>query len=361
MRRDLSTPRHPRVSVVEISRLVSGWYHGGGFPFNGWRAAGPGHSDRRPATPLDRPSRPRLLSRLRTARPLFRGLSIVPGKLVRRTRGPPPPAARLRDGRLSSNASWKAAARLRPRAPRRRALREPGTVAVLTGQQAGLFGGPLFTLLKAVTAMRLARRLGDEHGIAVVPVFWVDAEDHDLDEIRGCHVLDGELTRAAVSLNLDVPTGTSASAIALDGSVREPLDALRAVLPATEFTAEVTDGLAAGVPAGSTSRRGLRPLARTAARPARAGGVRRVGFRPPSRSHGRCSSARSGTRDAPRGSPRRPARSWPRSAITRGRRAGGRSASSRAGRGVAAPLHCDRPLGLDAGRRDFWTTVPNVP
>ena len=124
-------------------------------------------------------------------------------------------------------------------------LREPGTVAVLTGQQAGLFGGPLFTLLKAVTAMRLARRLGDEHGIAVVPVFWVDAEDHDLDEIRGCHVLDGELTRAAVALNLDVPTGTSASAVVLDGSVREPLDALRAVLPATEFTAEVTDGLAA--------------------------------------------------------------------------------------------------------------------
>ncbi len=124
-------------------------------------------------------------------------------------------------------------------------LRDAGTVAVVTGQQAGLFGGPLFTLLKAITAMRLARRLAEEHGAAVVPVFWVDAEDHDLDEISGCHVLNGELTRVAVTLDVDVPAGTSAAAVELDGSIRETLDALRAALPPTEFTAEVTGALAA--------------------------------------------------------------------------------------------------------------------
>ena len=124
-------------------------------------------------------------------------------------------------------------------------LRDAGTVAVVTGQQAGLFGGPLFTLLKALTAMRLARRLAEEHGAAVVPVFWVDAEDHDLAEISGCHVLDGELTRVAVSLDVDVPAGTSAAAVELDGSIRGTLDALRAALAPTEFTAEVTDALAA--------------------------------------------------------------------------------------------------------------------
>lgn len=125
-----------------------------------------------------------------------------------------------------------------------------GTVAILTGQQAGLFGGPLYTLLKALTAIALARRVESEHGVAAVPVFWVDAEDHDLDEVRGCHVLNGELERVPVSLDLSAPPGTSAAAVTLDESIRETLDALRVALPATEFTAEVTDALASSYAPG---------------------------------------------------------------------------------------------------------------
>jgi uncharacterized protein YllA (UPF0747 family) len=44
-------------------------------------------------------------------------------------------------------------------------------VAIVTGQQAGLFGGPLYTLLKAITAIRLAERMRREHDVPVVPVF----------------------------------------------------------------------------------------------------------------------------------------------------------------------------------------------
>ena len=54
-------------------------------------------------------------------------------------------------------------------------LRDPHTVAVVTGQQAGLFGGPLFTVVKALTAIRLAEQLRTEHQVAAVPVFWIDA------------------------------------------------------------------------------------------------------------------------------------------------------------------------------------------
>ena len=74
------------------------------------------------------------------------------------------------------------------------ALADPSTVAIVTGQQAGLFGGPLFTLLKAVTAIRLSARLSREHGVTAVPVFWIDAEDHDWDEIAGCGVLAADQT-----------------------------------------------------------------------------------------------------------------------------------------------------------------------
>lgn len=63
-----------------------------------------------------------------------------------------------------------------------------GGCAVVTGQQAGLFMGPLFTLYKAATAVRLARALQIETGRPVVPIFWLQTEDHDLPEIAHCVV-----------------------------------------------------------------------------------------------------------------------------------------------------------------------------
>ena len=83
-------------------------------------------------------------------------------------------------------------------------LSDPATRVVITGQQAGLFGGPLFTLLKAMTAMRLAAEVERTHGVAVVPVFWIDAEDHDWPEVSGCTVLDSELAPQTVRL-ADLP------------------------------------------------------------------------------------------------------------------------------------------------------------
>ena len=122
-------------------------------------------------------------------------------------------------------------------------LREDRTVAVVTGQQAGLFGGPLFTLLKALTTIKLARQVAVDHDVTVVPIFWVDAEDHDLDEIRACHVLDAELSRTAVTLDLGAPPGTSAATVQLDASVTTALAQLRNALPATEFTDDVVGRL----------------------------------------------------------------------------------------------------------------------
>ena len=68
-----------------------------------------------------------------------------------------------------------------------------GAVAVVTGQQVGLFGGPAFSFYKALTAIQAAHELSQK-GIAAVPVFWMATEDHDVDEVR--HVTwfhDGEL------------------------------------------------------------------------------------------------------------------------------------------------------------------------
>ncbi|MBK7863686.1 MAG: bacillithiol biosynthesis BshC [Archangiaceae bacterium] len=66
---------------------------------------------------------------------------------------------------------------------RRCSLLEPGEVAVVTGQQIGLFLGPLYSVYKAATAVACARALELETGVRCRPVFWLQTEDHDAEEI----------------------------------------------------------------------------------------------------------------------------------------------------------------------------------
>ncbi len=123
-------------------------------------------------------------------------------------------------------------------------LADPRTVAVVTGQQAGLFGGPLFTLLKALTALKLAQKVAREHGVPAVAIFWIDAEDHDWDEVRSCTVFDEALTARSASLP-PRPPGDPApvASVRLDHHITAALDQLETLLPATEFRDGVLEGL----------------------------------------------------------------------------------------------------------------------
>ena len=117
-------------------------------------------------------------------------------------------------------------------------LADPRTVAVLTGQQAGLFGGPLFTLLKAITALKLAARIEREFQVPSVAVFWVDAEDHDWDEVASCAVLDTDLERRVITLGLPPGAGDRpVASVRLDHTVTSSIDDLAAALGSTEFSA----------------------------------------------------------------------------------------------------------------------------
>ena len=67
-------------------------------------------------------------------------------------------------------------------------LADPATLVIVTGQQAGLFGGPLLGLTKMIAAAKWAARL-EREGIPAVAVFWVATEDHDFAEIARCVLL----------------------------------------------------------------------------------------------------------------------------------------------------------------------------
>jgi bacillithiol synthase len=77
------------------------------------------------------------------------------------------------------NRSWDAS----PKALENIARLRAGAVAVVTGQQVGLFGGPLFSIFKALTAVKLADE-ASAGGVDCVPIFWLATQDHDLAEVN---------------------------------------------------------------------------------------------------------------------------------------------------------------------------------
>ncbi len=70
-------------------------------------------------------------------------------------------------------------------------LRDAESVVVVTGQQLGLFGGPLYTFYKALTAVKLAEQLARETGRSVAPIFWLADEDHDYAEVHATTLPNG--------------------------------------------------------------------------------------------------------------------------------------------------------------------------
>lgn len=70
-------------------------------------------------------------------------------------------------------------------------LLNENTFAVVTGQQVGLFSGPLYSLYKTLTAIKLAEKLSDQFpDYNFVPVFWLESEDHDIEEVSSISLLN---------------------------------------------------------------------------------------------------------------------------------------------------------------------------
>lgn len=79
-------------------------------------------------------------------------------------------------------------------------LRDPNTLVVVGGQQAGLFSGPMLVIYKAVTILLTAKRAEAELGVPVVPVFWIAGEDHDWDEANHTFLVTPPLEVKKLSL-----------------------------------------------------------------------------------------------------------------------------------------------------------------
>jgi bacillithiol biosynthesis cysteine-adding enzyme BshC len=122
-------------------------------------------------------------------------------------------------------------------------LRDSDCIAVVSGQQAGLFGGPLYTIYKALSAVKLAECLS-QRGIKSVPVFWVATEDHDFAEVATAEFInrDCALSRIAVPADIHVE-GSPVGRALLNQSIDATVESLLQSLPQTEFSDEVREFL----------------------------------------------------------------------------------------------------------------------
>ncbi len=141
-------------------------------------------------------------------------------------------------------------------------LAQPGTVAVVTGQQVGLFSGPAYTVFKALTAVRLARELSDR-GTPAVPVFWLATEDHDLAEVDHAWVFNQDAKPGRVAVTSSVVNGGPVGDVKLN---ELPWAELRAALGDLPFAGEVIawlqDAYQPGATLGLAFRRFLQDILR---------------------------------------------------------------------------------------------------
>ena len=131
-------------------------------------------------------------------------------------------------------------------------LRDPRAVAVVTGQQVGLFGGPLYAPLKAITAIQLARRIEAETGRPAVPVFWMASEDHDLAEVDHATVGTATLRLPPLARPVTQLTAGAAGRVVLPEAIAEVVEAAVRALPETPFRADVAALLRASYAPGTT-------------------------------------------------------------------------------------------------------------
>ena len=127
------------------------------------------------------------------------------------------------------------------RAANLNALAKGGAAVVATGQQVGLFLGPLYTFYKAASAVAVARAIEAESGIRCVPLFWLQTEDHDFAEIRTCAVAgpDGQPVRLQLAEAGEVQPRVSVAHRCLGTDIDGVLDQVASLLDGQPGAGEV--------------------------------------------------------------------------------------------------------------------------
>ncbi len=124
-------------------------------------------------------------------------------------------------------------------------LSDKKTMAIVTGQQLGILGGPLYTFFKIITAIKLSRFLSERYDdYNFVPVFWLEGDDHDFNEIRSIKLPDESNNLQSISYGESIDEDDTMQSVGLlqfNDSINEFINSLKTHLRKTEFTEELIE------------------------------------------------------------------------------------------------------------------------
>jgi bacillithiol biosynthesis cysteine-adding enzyme BshC len=122
-------------------------------------------------------------------------------------------------------------------------LLSENTFAIVTGQQLGILLGPLYTIYKIITSIKLAEQLNEIYPeLKFVPIFWLEGDDHDFNEVNWIKILDNEnsLTKIVYQDGLDAETNRGPMGnYQFDLTIENFIEKISSSLRETEFKSDV--------------------------------------------------------------------------------------------------------------------------
>lgn len=126
-------------------------------------------------------------------------------------------------------------------------LSDKKTLAIVTGQQLGILGGPLYTFYKIITVIKLSRFLSERYDdYNFVPVFWLEGDDHDFNEVRSIKIIDEANSLLTIGYKEEIEEDDAKQSVGFkkfDGSINDFFNTLSKGLKDTEFKSPLIEEL----------------------------------------------------------------------------------------------------------------------
>ena len=143
-------------------------------------------------------------------------------------------------------------------------LASKNSLAVVTGQQLGILGGPLYTVYKVISAIKLSKYLSERYDeFNFIPVFWLEGDDHDFEEVSSFSIINENNEIEKITYAEEIPEDGNKGSVGylkFTESINDALASLEQHLRKTEFTDDIISKLKSIYKPGNTFKESFKEL-----------------------------------------------------------------------------------------------------